>query len=1356
MSPVDATSAVARPIRTTPGRASTAGTVTERDIGSGDEHFAPRRYPAIVDRWALVVGISRYAHAPWNLDYAHADAEAFAEFIATPAGGGFEADKIELLVDDRASTAALTRRLRSFLKRPARDDIVMLYVACHGAPDPDRPDNLYLLTHDTEPDDISGTALPMREITVALTQTLRAERILVFVDTCYSGDLTLARGTRNTASATGIVRSHLDELGKSNPGIAFLTSSDHDQTSRESEKWGKGHGVFTHFLLEGLRGKADGYGGGVRDGRVRVGELFDYVCESVKNEIPTQHPTTGRYPFDREMLVATTGQISAAEHLAQAHRLEHLARRVQEPGRFREAARHYAEAREFAQGVGEAVVDEELGYGRCLLQAGDVDEAIGALERLLRRHPDRSLPKAWFYLAVAHARRFDYARAGEALDEVLAAEGHHENSAWVADYRDWLERRRTGRRVALLIGIDRYAIPAGSLAGCTNDARLLAETLERDGLFDETRVLLDAEATRQGILMAITSLGAGLGPGDQLWITYSGHSVPEKHRRAGSAELADDYLLVHDSVVRGDGYDRTISARELHETIAKLPAGRKTLVLDTHPSTELIALAENDGDYTLLLGSDSAELAFETTVELDGREVKAGLFTTALVRVLRAADTARLTLGELHARTLDEMQTLDRRQTPLLVGDRERPAFGVEDVYLAALDLAKRRDHGTLTRRLLEGRVRRIGETLEKSYPEYHYGVGHARFHFGDVDGAIRSFGRALAERDGDYPEASLLLARARLALRDDDGARAALTEQIFHEPAQARLVRAALGDLDDLRADRRRALLVGVDRTGDDGYDRTSRAVVRERDASHGAAPRASETLERMRRTLTREWGFTDDDVRRLEGRGATRAALLAAFRTLVGEAERATTYFHFVGRGLIRADGSRALVCAADPDADDDERAEVTLAELATMAEGTGTICVIDALWRHGAAGSDDASGPEKSVPSLAAQTASAPTSLASTHETREASTSTGFGAYPTGAARGSHGPARAEVAAITRCEVRIGAITIVAERRAPPREESPAEARGSVTRTFRAPPLDGDGRDGSRGGLSDALATITPDVLARVATVQDWVSAACSAGGLATSVTGEDGGEDCGAVTVLGNPVGRRLFENVLLRERCEARLIEIDREPLEELIGMLERLIEERSRHGDRCAWGFVNIGVAESERGRPEAAVTALAEAVSRYARDGKEPAQLAEARYLLGRTLYRARVDLPRAVDALQKALDHDPDDPHVLFHLGRAMMEMIVHETREKAHRHLLRYLELGAPLGREKEVRGILGSRLDESVVRAMASETEETITSAAGGEGGRDGPGPGDPAGVVLARAPRRRARGGGGRRTPLALG
>ncbi|GAA1061434.1 caspase family protein [Agromyces bracchium] len=83
-----------------------------------------QRYGALANRWAIIVGISMYAHDRLNLAWANRDAKELYKLIQTPAGGGFEPERIELVIDEKATTAAITKALRSFLKKPAREDVV--------------------------------------------------------------------------------------------------------------------------------------------------------------------------------------------------------------------------------------------------------------------------------------------------------------------------------------------------------------------------------------------------------------------------------------------------------------------------------------------------------------------------------------------------------------------------------------------------------------------------------------------------------------------------------------------------------------------------------------------------------------------------------------------------------------------------------------------------------------------------------------------------------------------------------------------------------------------------------------------------------------------------------------------------------------------------------------------------------------------------------------------------------------------------------------------------------------------------------------------------------------------------------
>lgn len=263
----------------------------------------PTSYATYVDRWAIVIGVSKYKHESLNLRYADRDAEEFHKLLVSPLGGNFKPDHVVKLTNHEATTANVTRALRSFLKKPGRDDLVIVYVACHGTPDFDRPGNVYLLTHDTDPNDIAGTALPMREIDLSLKENLLSERVVIFADTCHSAAIGGGIGRRSTGNDTALVNRYLKEVSMARGGIALLTSAEANEVSFEDARWGGGHGVFTHYLLRGMQGEADLN----QNGFVTVGELFEYVRAKVQEATEyRQHPSIGTNPYDRNLPLAIT------------------------------------------------------------------------------------------------------------------------------------------------------------------------------------------------------------------------------------------------------------------------------------------------------------------------------------------------------------------------------------------------------------------------------------------------------------------------------------------------------------------------------------------------------------------------------------------------------------------------------------------------------------------------------------------------------------------------------------------------------------------------------------------------------------------------------------------------------------------------------------------------------------------------------------------------------------------------------------------------------------------------------------------------------------------------------------------
>lgn len=260
-------------------------------------------------RWAVLVGVSEYASKDLRLKFAHRDVQELWRLLQGDRYGGFVEERARVLVDEAATTAAVTDALRSFLQNAKEEDLVFLYFSGHGALDRKSKNQVaYFLTHETDPSNIAGTALPMREIMQSLGENLRAKRVILMMDTCHSAAV---EGTKGTSPGRSLAK-YLDSLQQSEEGFAIFTSSEASEQSREDEKWGGGHGLFTHLVLEGLRGKADKD----QDGIVTLGELFSYVeAQAEKLEIPGQHPRVGERPFDRDFPIAITGGVNARDRL---------------------------------------------------------------------------------------------------------------------------------------------------------------------------------------------------------------------------------------------------------------------------------------------------------------------------------------------------------------------------------------------------------------------------------------------------------------------------------------------------------------------------------------------------------------------------------------------------------------------------------------------------------------------------------------------------------------------------------------------------------------------------------------------------------------------------------------------------------------------------------------------------------------------------------------------------------------------------------------------------------------------------------------------------------------------------------
>ena len=252
-------------------------------------------------RWAVVVGISDYSNTSISkLQYADVDAQAFADFLRTQEGGNIDSDHLRVLINGNATTQNIQDALIAFLGQAIDKDFVVIYFAGHGAPEPARPQNTYLLTYDTNPNQLATTAFPMWRIQEVLQRHIASKKVVVFSDACHSGAISVDFGTRGLGvTEQNLFNQYLADLAKAKEGTIVFTASAAGELSQEFPDLG--HGVFTYYLLEGLRGKADLD----NDYTVTINELMSYVEEQVKRRTKNaQNPTRSQTIYDKDLPVS--------------------------------------------------------------------------------------------------------------------------------------------------------------------------------------------------------------------------------------------------------------------------------------------------------------------------------------------------------------------------------------------------------------------------------------------------------------------------------------------------------------------------------------------------------------------------------------------------------------------------------------------------------------------------------------------------------------------------------------------------------------------------------------------------------------------------------------------------------------------------------------------------------------------------------------------------------------------------------------------------------------------------------------------------------------------------------------------
>ena len=156
-------------------------------ISAGVKPAAAQNRP-VDDKWALIIGISRFKDPSMDLKYPAKDATDFASTLIEDLN--FQPDHVKLLIDEQATRKNILSLLGDlWLPRVARpDDLVLIYISSHGSPSEiDIGKINYIVAHDTDVKSLYATGIPMQDLVRIIKNRVKSNRILIILDSCHSG-----------------------------------------------------------------------------------------------------------------------------------------------------------------------------------------------------------------------------------------------------------------------------------------------------------------------------------------------------------------------------------------------------------------------------------------------------------------------------------------------------------------------------------------------------------------------------------------------------------------------------------------------------------------------------------------------------------------------------------------------------------------------------------------------------------------------------------------------------------------------------------------------------------------------------------------------------------------------------------------------------------------------------------------------------------------------------------------------------------------------------------------------------------------------------------------------------------------
>ncbi|MFN8322438.1 MAG: caspase family protein [Chitinophagales bacterium] len=225
---------------------------------------------AVPKIYVLIAAIEDYRFQK-PLRYTVDDAQAMYDFWISPNGGRIPKERIVLLLDSNARHENILNAANKLFRLAGKNDLIITFLSGHGN----------VGSFITFNGDMQYAYLER------ILKKSKALRKICIIDACHSGSVSCDKfnlqGGR-VMSDEDAIRLFYSAIRKSAHEITYLLACRADELSQERKDLG--HGVFTYYLLEALKGAADMD----KNSLISLEEAYLYLRMNVPVKSPEQNP----------------------------------------------------------------------------------------------------------------------------------------------------------------------------------------------------------------------------------------------------------------------------------------------------------------------------------------------------------------------------------------------------------------------------------------------------------------------------------------------------------------------------------------------------------------------------------------------------------------------------------------------------------------------------------------------------------------------------------------------------------------------------------------------------------------------------------------------------------------------------------------------------------------------------------------------------------------------------------------------------------------------------------------------------------------------------------------------------------